>query len=207
MAAALSVVRRSHRSPTRVAAPTAADPDAEVKVVRPYIADEHFRARFRREVEAARQAGGFWTAPVIDVGPDAVTPWVASRYMPAPHRGSLVTRDGALADAAWGPGRPRRVSFFGGRCGEKLSGSGVAKRRWRGAAVAELAVAEWRPRWDVTSGAAVPAIGQCSQLSAANCAEQGSRAAAPSDAIWPCHGWDRSEWRRVEQPRGRGGSR
>jgi hypothetical protein len=48
----------------RVAASTATDPDAEAKVVRPYIADEpRFRARFRREVEAARQVGGFWTTP------------------------------------------------------------------------------------------------------------------------------------------------
>lgn len=43
-----------------------------VKIVHPHFAsDEEFRARFRREVEAARRVGGEWTAPVLDADPDA----------------------------------------------------------------------------------------------------------------------------------------
>ena len=38
-----------------------------VKLVREELArQEEFRARFRQEVRAARQGGGFWTAPVND---------------------------------------------------------------------------------------------------------------------------------------------
>ncbi|MFI1337237.1 serine/threonine-protein kinase [Streptomyces sp. NPDC020845] len=56
-----------------------------VKLVRPEIADDPgFRQRFRREIELAMKAGGFWTAPVVDADPDGPTPWVASQYVPGP---------------------------------------------------------------------------------------------------------------------------
>ncbi|MBT2387224.1 serine/threonine-protein kinase [Streptomyces sp. ISL-11] len=56
-----------------------------VKVVHPHFAlDEQFRARFRREVEAARRVGGAWTAPVLDADPDAAVPWVATGYVAGP---------------------------------------------------------------------------------------------------------------------------
>ena len=43
-----------------------------VKIVHPHFAlDEEFRARFRREVDAARRVGGAWTAPVLDADPEA----------------------------------------------------------------------------------------------------------------------------------------
>ena len=43
-----------------------------VKVVHAQFAlDEEFRARFRREVDAARRVGGSWTAPVLDADPEA----------------------------------------------------------------------------------------------------------------------------------------
>ncbi|MBT2444225.1 serine/threonine protein kinase [Streptomyces sp. ISL-36] len=72
-----------------------------VKVVRPDIAaDPGFRERFRREVEAARTVGGFWTAPIVDADPDAATPWVASDYIDAPSLGLLVDRRGALDERA-----------------------------------------------------------------------------------------------------------
>ncbi|MGB8942377.1 MAG: serine/threonine protein kinase, partial [Streptomyces sp.] len=46
-----------------------------VKVVHPHFAlDEEFRARFRREVDAARRVGGDWTAPVLDADPEASVP-------------------------------------------------------------------------------------------------------------------------------------
>ncbi|WP_328923719.1 serine/threonine protein kinase [Streptomyces sp. NBC_00190] len=74
-----------------------------VKVVRPEIAsDPGFRARFRREVEAAKAVGGFWTATVVDADPEAETPWVASDYIPAPNLAELVRDRGPLTeDAVW----------------------------------------------------------------------------------------------------------
>ncbi|MEV4924638.1 serine/threonine-protein kinase [Streptomyces roseoverticillatus] len=56
-----------------------------VKVVHPHFAlDDQFRARFRREVAAARRVGGAWTAPVLDADPDAPLPWVATGYVAGP---------------------------------------------------------------------------------------------------------------------------
>ncbi|MCQ4214373.1 serine/threonine-protein kinase [Streptomyces longispororuber] len=56
-----------------------------VKVVHPHFAlDEEFRARFRREVAAARRVGGAWTAPVLDADPEAAVPWVATGYVAGP---------------------------------------------------------------------------------------------------------------------------
>ncbi|MFF4294127.1 serine/threonine-protein kinase [Streptomyces vinaceus] len=74
-----------------------------VKVVRPEIAsDPGFRARFRREVEAAKAVGGFWTATVVDADPEAETPWVASDYIPAPNLAERVGEGGPLPeDAVW----------------------------------------------------------------------------------------------------------
>lgn len=66
-----------------------------VKVVRPEIAaDPGFRERFRREMEAARAVGGFWTAPIVDADPDAATPWVASDYIAAPNLAERVNEYG-----------------------------------------------------------------------------------------------------------------
>ena len=46
-----------------------------VKVIRADLAQDHsFRARFAREVEAARRVSGAFTAPVIDADPDAPMP-------------------------------------------------------------------------------------------------------------------------------------
>lgn len=56
-----------------------------VKIVHPHFAlDEEFRARFRREVDAARRVGGQWTAPVLDADPEASVPWVATGYVAGP---------------------------------------------------------------------------------------------------------------------------
>ncbi|WP_306321125.1 MULTISPECIES: serine/threonine-protein kinase [unclassified Streptomyces] len=56
-----------------------------VKIVHPHFAlDDEFRARFKREVEAARRVGGAWTAPVLDADPDAEVPWVATGYVAGP---------------------------------------------------------------------------------------------------------------------------
>ncbi|MFJ8439344.1 protein kinase domain-containing protein [Kitasatospora griseola] len=54
-----------------------------VKLIRPELADDQrFRARFRREVSAARTASSAFTAPVVDADPDAPLPWLATAYIP-----------------------------------------------------------------------------------------------------------------------------
>ncbi|MCF3132483.1 serine/threonine-protein kinase, partial [Streptomyces olivochromogenes] len=68
-----------------------------VKIVHPHFAlDEEFRARFRREVEAARRVGGAWTAPVLDADPEAAVPWVATAYAAGPSLAAAVADAGAL---------------------------------------------------------------------------------------------------------------
>ncbi|MER5574211.1 serine/threonine-protein kinase [Streptomyces massasporeus] len=68
-----------------------------VKIVHPHFAlDEEFRARFRREVEAARRVGGAWTAPVLDADPGARVPWVATAYAAGPSLSAAVTDGGPL---------------------------------------------------------------------------------------------------------------
>ncbi|MFI7500626.1 serine/threonine-protein kinase [Streptomyces sp. NPDC049687] len=66
-----------------------------VKIVHPHLAlDEEFRARFRREVEAARRVGGAWTAPVLDADPEATVPWVATAYAAGPSLAAAVASVG-----------------------------------------------------------------------------------------------------------------
>ncbi|WEV26101.1 serine/threonine-protein kinase [Streptomyces sp. 71268] len=68
-----------------------------VKLVHPHFAtDAQFRARFRREVEAARRVGGAWTAPVLDADPEAAVPWVATGYVAGPSLTQAVEELGAL---------------------------------------------------------------------------------------------------------------
>ncbi|MET7452730.1 protein kinase [Streptomyces sp. NPDC005574] len=71
-----------------------------VKLVRRELAaQEEFRARFRQEVEAARQVGGHWTAPVLDADTEAAVPWVATGYVAGPSLQQVVGRDhGALPE-------------------------------------------------------------------------------------------------------------
>ncbi|MFF0204158.1 protein kinase [Streptomyces sp. NPDC005017] len=70
-----------------------------VKVVHPHFAlDEEFRARFRREVTAARRVGGAWTAPVLEADPDAPVPWVATAYAAGPSLTAAVAGGGPLPE-------------------------------------------------------------------------------------------------------------
>ncbi|MEV0529417.1 serine/threonine-protein kinase [Streptomyces sp. NPDC050439] len=70
-----------------------------VKVVHPHFAlDEEFRARFRREVEAARRVGGDWTAPVLDADPEGAVPWVATGYAAGPSLTEAVRDQTPLPD-------------------------------------------------------------------------------------------------------------
>jgi len=66
-----------------------------VKLVRAELAgQEEFRARFRREVRAAQQVGGEWTAPVLDADTEAETPWVATGYIAGPSLQQVVGGSG-----------------------------------------------------------------------------------------------------------------
>ncbi|MFJ6013124.1 serine/threonine-protein kinase [Streptomyces sp. NPDC092952] len=68
-----------------------------VKVVHAeHVADPQFRARFRREVEAARRVGARYTAPVLDAAPDEEYPWVATGYVPGLSLEQVVRGHGAL---------------------------------------------------------------------------------------------------------------
>ncbi|MBD3008027.1 serine/threonine-protein kinase [Streptomyces sp. 5-10] len=72
-----------------------------VKVVHAHFAlDEEFRARFWREVDAARRVGGDFTAPVLDADPEARIPWVATGYVAGPPLNQAVSDEGPLPEAS-----------------------------------------------------------------------------------------------------------
>ncbi|MFF0724448.1 PQQ-binding-like beta-propeller repeat protein [Streptomyces sp. NPDC004134] len=71
-----------------------------VKVVRPrLVGDGRYRARFRREVAAARRVTGAYTAPLVDADPDADPPWLATAYLPGLSLDEAVGTFGALPAA------------------------------------------------------------------------------------------------------------
>ncbi|MFD0902752.1 serine/threonine-protein kinase [Actinomadura sediminis] len=85
-----------------------------VKVVRPELADDAgFRRRFALEVEAARRVGGFYTAQVVDAGPDADPPWLVTAYVPGPSLHQAVS--------AHGPLPPESVAVLGAGLAEGLA--------------------------------------------------------------------------------------
>jgi hypothetical protein len=68
-----------------------------VKVVHPeHARSAEFRARFAREVEAAKRVGGFYTAPVVDADPGADPPWMVTAYIPGPTLQDEVDTHGPL---------------------------------------------------------------------------------------------------------------
>ncbi|MCX5363602.1 PQQ-binding-like beta-propeller repeat protein [Streptomyces sp. NBC_00124] len=68
-----------------------------VKVVHAqYADDDEFRARFRREVAAARQVSGAFTAPVVDADAAAPRPWMATLYIPGSDLGTHIRDNGPL---------------------------------------------------------------------------------------------------------------
>ncbi|MFD8007373.1 bifunctional serine/threonine-protein kinase/ABC transporter substrate-binding protein [Streptomyces mirabilis] len=70
---------------------------AAVKVIQAEYADEpDFRARFRREVEAARRVTSPWAVPVTGADPDAAAPWLATAFVPGPSLEEAVARHGPL---------------------------------------------------------------------------------------------------------------
>jgi serine/threonine protein kinase len=95
-----------------------------VKTIRVELAEEPgFRARFAREVAAAKRVSGVFTAAVIEADPDADLPWVATAYVPAPSLSRLVRRCGPLPVPA--------VRWLAAGCAEALQsihGAGLLHR-------------------------------------------------------------------------------
>ncbi|MFI1396268.1 bifunctional serine/threonine-protein kinase/ABC transporter substrate-binding protein [Streptomyces sp. NPDC020681] len=70
---------------------------AAVKVIQAeYASEPEFRARFRREVEAARRVTSPWAVPVTGADPDADSPWLATAFVAGPSLGEAVTACGPL---------------------------------------------------------------------------------------------------------------
>ncbi|WFB05991.1 ABC transporter substrate-binding protein [Streptomyces sp. LX-29] len=70
-----------------------------VKVVRPELAeDEEFRRRFAREVAAARQVNGVFTAGVVDADPDGSPAWLATAYVRGVSLDAAVAEHGAFPE-------------------------------------------------------------------------------------------------------------
>ncbi|MEV6278398.1 PQQ-binding-like beta-propeller repeat protein [Nocardia sp. NPDC051832] len=70
-----------------------------IKLVHRHLAhDTEFRARFAREVQAARAVGGFYTAAVVDADWEATQPWLATEYIVGQSLKQLVTDHGPLPE-------------------------------------------------------------------------------------------------------------
>ncbi|MFF9841061.1 bifunctional serine/threonine-protein kinase/ABC transporter substrate-binding protein [Streptomyces sp. NPDC013740] len=87
---------------------------AAVKVTHADQADQaDFRARFRREVEAARRVVSPWAVPVTGADPDAPEPWMATAFVPGPSLGEAVRAHGPLPE--------RSVRILGGAVARALA--------------------------------------------------------------------------------------
>jgi serine/threonine protein kinase len=74
---------------------------AAVKVIKPDLAeDPEFRARFGREVSAARKVGGKFTARVVDADTDGEELWLATEYISGPTLREAVAVQGPLAESS-----------------------------------------------------------------------------------------------------------
>ena len=72
-----------------------------VKVIRAELAgDPGFRARFAREVAAARRVSGVFTAPVVDADPTAPLPWLVTGFVNGLSLAEAVDEHGALPVAS-----------------------------------------------------------------------------------------------------------
>ncbi|MEV0578514.1 bifunctional serine/threonine-protein kinase/ABC transporter substrate-binding protein [Streptomyces sp. NPDC050392] len=70
---------------------------AAIKVILPeYAADDDFRTRFRREVEAARRVESPWAVPVTGAETEGEHPWLATAFVPGPALAEAVARCGPL---------------------------------------------------------------------------------------------------------------
>ena len=70
-----------------------------IKVIRPELAeDADFRARFAREVSAARKVSGIFTSSVVDADLDGPMPWLATSYIAGPSLADAVAARGPLSE-------------------------------------------------------------------------------------------------------------
>lgn len=68
-----------------------------LKLVRPELGDDpHFRARFRREVQASFRVGGVCTVRLLDFDTEADQPWMATEYVNGPSLTELIEAGGPL---------------------------------------------------------------------------------------------------------------
>jgi serine/threonine protein kinase len=81
-------------------ASTPAGRSVALKVVRPELSDDQdFRARFRQEIQAARQVHGLYTAQLLDADPAATPPWLVTAYVPGPSLQEAVAANGPMPEA------------------------------------------------------------------------------------------------------------
>ncbi|MEU8758043.1 bifunctional serine/threonine-protein kinase/ABC transporter substrate-binding protein [Streptomyces sp. NPDC048659] len=72
---------------------------AALKVIRAeHAADPGFRARFRREAEAAERITGRWAVRVLGADPEAHEPWLATEFVPGPSLAEAVAGHGPLPE-------------------------------------------------------------------------------------------------------------
>jgi serine/threonine protein kinase len=70
-----------------------------IKVIRPELAeDADFRARFAREVSAARKVSGIFTSSVVDADLNGPMPWLATSYIAGPSLADAVAARGPLPE-------------------------------------------------------------------------------------------------------------
>ncbi|MGV9453766.1 bifunctional serine/threonine-protein kinase/ABC transporter substrate-binding protein [Streptomyces sp. NPDC003635] len=97
---------------------------AALKVIQPEYAEQpEFRARFAREVAAARGVQGPWVARVLAADPDAPAPWLASAFVPGPSLAEAVAICGALP-----PGAVRILGAVLARALHAVHGAGLVHR-------------------------------------------------------------------------------
>jgi serine/threonine protein kinase len=71
-----------------------------IKVIRPDLAeDADFRARFAREVSAARKVSGIFTASVVDADVNGPVPWLATSYIAGLSLADAVTARGPMPES------------------------------------------------------------------------------------------------------------
>jgi predicted Ser/Thr protein kinase len=81
-------------------ASTPAGRSVALKVVRPDLGDDQdFRARFRQEIQAARQVHGLYTAQLLDADPAGTPPWLVTAYVPGPSLQQAVAGNGPMPEA------------------------------------------------------------------------------------------------------------
>jgi len=95
-----------------------------VKAIKPeYAANEEFRARFRSEVNRAREVPSFCTAAVLAADPDSETPYLVVEYVDGPSLQEIVHERGPMS-----PGDLHSVAVGVAAALTAIHGAGVIHR-------------------------------------------------------------------------------